>query len=87
MLHGEKHASILKLRESASKKNFKKSLNEKRVENWKEKQIYGQFIRDMPESTDKERSWLWLRKCDLKIVSEALICTAQEQVITTNYFK
>ena len=36
---------------------------------------YGQFIRDtdMPEGTDKERPWPWLRKCDLKIPSEALI--------------
>ena len=36
---------------------------------------YRQFIRDtdMPEGSDKERSWPWLRKCDLKIPSEALI--------------
>ena len=42
-------------------KDFKKSLNEKRVENWKEKQMYGQFIRDMPEGTEKENSYLWLK--------------------------
>ena len=73
LLQGMKHVRILKLRESVSKKDFKKSLNENRVENWKEKQMYGQFIRDMPDGTDKEKSWLWLRKCDLKIPSEALI--------------
>ena len=56
MLQGVKHVRILKLRESVSKKNFKKLLNEKRVENWKEKKMYGQFIRDMPEGTDKEKS-------------------------------
>ena len=39
-----------------SEKDFKKSLNEKEVENWKEKQMYGQFIWDMPEGTDKEKS-------------------------------
>ena len=49
--------------------------------------MYGQFIRDMPESTYKEKSWLWLRKCDLNIPSEALICSAQEQAIRTNYVK
>ena len=87
LLQGVKHVRILNLRESVSKKDFKKSLNEKRVENWKEKQMYGQFIRDMPEGTDKEKSWLWLRKCDLKIPSEALICSAQEQEIRTNYVK
>ena len=39
------------------------------VENLKEKQIYGEFIRDMPEDTDKGKSWLI--KCDLKIPTEA----------------
>ena len=34
-----KHVRILKFRESVSKKDFKKSLNEKRAENWKEKQM------------------------------------------------
>ena len=82
-----KHVRILKFKESVSKKDFKKSLNEKRIENWKKKQMYRQFIGDMPEGTDKERSWLWLRKYDLKIPSEALICSAQEQAIRTNYVK
>ena len=58
LLQGMKHVRILKLRESVSKKDFKKSLNENRVENWKEKQMYGQFIKDMPDGTDKEKSWL-----------------------------
>ena len=49
--------------------------------------MYGQFIRDMPEGTEKEKSWLWLKKCDLKIPSEALICSAQEQATRTNYVK
>ena len=42
---------------------------------------------DMPEGTEKEKSWPWLRKSDLKIPSEALICSAQEQAIWTNYVK
>ena len=32
---------------------LKERLNEKRVENWKEKKMYGQFIRGMPEGTKK----------------------------------
>ena len=39
--------------------------------------MYGQFIRDMTEGTEEEKSWLWLRKCDLKVPSEALICSAK----------
>ena len=56
LLQRIKHVGILKFKESVSKKDFKKSLNEKRVEHWKEKQMYIQFIRDMPEDTDKEQS-------------------------------
>ena len=52
-----KHVRILNFRESVSKKDsLKKSLNEKRVENWKEKQMYEQFLRDIPEGTEKEKS-------------------------------
>ena len=42
LLQGVIHVKILKFkRESVSKKNFKKSLNEKKVENCKRKQMYG----------------------------------------------
>ena len=30
---------------------------------------------------------LWMRECDLKIPTEALICSAREQAIRTNYVK
>ena len=49
--------------------------------------MYGQFIRDIPEGTDKEKSWLWLRKRNLKIANEALICSAKEEEIRTNYVR
>ena len=41
----------------------------------------------MPEDTDREKSWPWLRKCDLKVPSETQMCPAQEQTIRTNYVK
>ena len=47
--------------------------------------MYGQFIADIPEGTDKEKSWLRSRKCDLKISSETLVCAAQEQAIRATY--
>ena len=34
--------------------------------------MYGQFIRDMPEDTDKEKSWIQMRKCELRKPTEAL---------------
>ena len=41
----------------------------------------------MPITTDKEKTWSWMRKSDLKITTEALICAAQEQAIRTNHIK
>ena len=73
--------------ERVSQRKTSKNNWMRKVENWKEKQIYGQFIRDMPEGTDKEKSWLWLRKCNLKIPKEALICSVQQQAIRTIYVK
>ena len=87
LLQGVKHVGILKSRGSVSKKDFKKLMNEKRVENWKEKQMYGQFIRNMLGGTGRENPWLWIRKCDLKIPTEVLICSKKGQVIRTDDVK
>ena len=56
-------------------------------QNWIEKKMYGQFIREMPENVDKNKTRQWLSKCDLKIRTEALLCAAQKQAIRTNYVK
>ena len=40
--------------------------------------MYGQFVREIPEKTDKELSWKWLVQSDLKVQTEATICTEQE---------
>ena len=48
--------------------------------------MYGQFVREMPETVDRERSLRWLGQGDLKISTEAL-CAAQEQAIQTKYLK
>ena len=57
------------------------------METWTGKQMYSQFVRDVPITTDKEETWSWMRKSDLKITTEALICAAQEQAIRTNHIK
>ena len=48
--------------------------------------MHEQFARDM-EDKDKNNTWRWMRKSDLKGCTEALICSAQEQSIPTNYIK
>ena len=44
----------------------------------KEKRMYGQSVREMPESTDVKKTWKWRRKADLKI-KQSHLCAAQEQ--------
>ena len=48
--------------------------------------MHGQFARDI-EDKDKNNTWRWMRKSDFKGCTEALICSAQEQSIRTNYMK
>ena len=49
--------------------------------------MYGQFVREMPETTVEKETWSWLIKADLKVETEAMLCAAQEQAIQTNYVK
>ena len=71
----------------ATVKDMKKNIQDKRIKKWNEKRMYGQFLRDTSAKVDKELSWRWLRKGDLKIQTESLLCAAQEQVLRTNYLK
>ena len=49
--------------------------------------MYGQYYKEASDDIDKKKMWRWLQKSDLKVETEALICTAQEQAIRTNYIK
>ena len=35
--------------------------------------MYGQFLREMPGLVDKDKTWEWTSKSDLKVETEALI--------------
>ena len=48
--------------------------------------MHGQFARDI-EDKDKSNTWRWMRRSDLKGCTEALMRSAQEQSIRTNYIK
>ena len=41
----------------------------------------------MPEHVDKERTWEWMRKSNLKVETEALIFAAQKQASRENVVK
>ena len=64
----------------------KKLKQQERINNWKDKTMYGQYLRGMNDK-DKNNTWRWLQKSDLKGCTEALICSAQEQALRTNYTK
>ena len=38
----------------------------------------------MPETVDKDKTWKWTRKGDLKVETGTLIFAAQEQALRTN---
>ena len=52
----------------------------------KDKPMHGQFTKNA-DGIDWEKKWSWLRNGDLKGCIEALVCSAQEQALCTNYTK
>ena len=49
--------------------------------------MHGQFTGKMPETVDKDKTWEWTRKGDLKVKTGTLIFAAQEQALRTNLVK
>ena len=87
LLKGVKKVGIVKTENLMKKEDFKKNSQNEFKNKWHEKRIYGQFVREMPEVTDKDLSWKWLVQSDLKVQTEATICAAQEQTLRINYKK
>ena len=65
---------------------LKKGKKEKRLQDWEEKALHGQYLRQMIE-VRSERSWVWLQNGDLKKETESLIVAAHNQSIRTNLVK
>ena len=59
---------------------------ERRFENWKEKPMHGQFVRQTCQYDNKD-SWTWLRSSGLTKETESLITAAQDQALRTNMVK
>ena len=86
LIEGVKVAEIIEYNDTVNKKKFKQFWMREKKEIWKNKRMYGQFVREIPETIDKETG-NWLRKVDLKVEMEAMSYTMQEQAIQTNYVK
>ena len=65
---------------------LKKLKKERRLKDWEEKPLHGQYLRQTKE-VSSEQSWRWLQNGDLKRETESLIVAAQNQSIRTNLVK
>ena len=87
LIKGVAAAETIKTEGTVMSGEFKKQKSQKLKQNWNEKKMQGQFVREMPEKIGMDRTWQWLSKKDLKIGTEALLYAAQEKATRTNYIK
>ena len=75
--------------ETIDRKEDKKNREERRRTEWKEKEMHGQYVRDLEDviPNSAKLSWRWLVSQDLKRETEGLIIAAQDQALRTNYIK
>ena len=66
--------------------SFKERRRAENSQEWKEKPLHGQFVRETEDQSNEE-TWRWLKQGRLMRVTEALIIAAQDQALRTNYIK
>ena len=81
-----RRSNTIPSKNSTQPKEFKQHENEERLNIWRGKAMYGQYLRQI-ENKDKSNTWKWLMKSNLKRCTETLICSAQEQALKTSYVK
>ena len=65
---------------------YKKRISKSRMEDWHNKPMHGQFIRQTEQLASKE-SWQWLQRGELKKETEGMIMAAQDQALRTRYIQ
>ena len=75
----------LKLKKFINVQN-RQERRKQRLSEWKEKALHGEFLRET-ESTDDGNRWEWLKRGELKLETEILLCAAQEQTLRVNAIK
>ncbi|KAF2882012.1 hypothetical protein ILUMI_24160 [Ignelater luminosus] len=74
--------------EENTKNKIKNKILDQIKNKWVEKQMHGQYPRAVQEYLiDKEQTYRWLRKGELKGETESLIIAAQDETINTRYHK
>ncbi len=69
-----------------TEREYKFRIKNERKQNWKDKSLHGQFMRQTEEEGGKER-WQWLSGTGIKRETESPVMAAQEQAIRTNVIK
>jgi hypothetical protein len=81
-------ARYLKTEVQRETRKMKDRIAEKTKERWHGKRMHGQLPRNLDEKlVDIEQSYHWLNSGDIKGETESTIVAAQDQAISTNYFK
>ena len=81
-------ARCLKTEVQKETRKMKDSITEKTKERWHGKRMHGQLPRNLDEKlVDIEQSYRWLKSGNIKGETESTIVEAQDQTISTNYFK
>ena len=65
---------------------LKRSKKEKRLKDWDEKVLHGQYLRQAKDVRSVQ-CWTWLQNGDFKRETESLTVAAQNQSIRTNLVK
>ena len=73
LIEGVKAAETMVYNDTMNKKEFKQIWMREKKELWKNKRMYGQFVREMPEITNERETWNCLRKAELKVEMEAML--------------
>ena len=81
-------ARCLKTEVQKETRKMKDSIAEKTKERRHGKRMHGQLPCNLDEKlVDIEQSYRWLKSGDIKGETESTIVAAQDQAISTNYFK
>lgn len=71
------------LQEQETKGSYRQRVKEQRMQQWKNKKMHGQFLRQTEDLVDEEENTKWLVDGYLKKETESLIMAAQEQSLRT----
>ena len=66
--------------------DLKGSKKEKKLEDWEQKVLHGQYLRQTKE-VKSDQCWTWLQNGDLKRETESITVAAQNQSIRTHLVK